>query len=103
MWSVLADDPTLIEAHGAHGIPLLTHAALSGDVALIAMLFERGARDGVSPALINAVNKGHVGLVQWLLQHAQPDRATKNFQGKTALEIAEERGDQAMVTLLRTR
>ena len=90
----------LIHAHGAHGISLLTHAALSGDVALVAMLYERGAHEGVSPALLSAVTKGHVELTQWLLRHAQPDLSLKNFQGKTALEIANERGDQAIITLL---
>ncbi len=93
--------PNLNDVRGAHGIPLLAHAAWSGNVALVAWLHEHGARDGASDALLNAVIRGHVELAQWLLQHAQPDLSTKNFQGKTALEIAEERGDQAMITLLR--
>ncbi len=98
---LLDGSPSLIQAHGAHGISLLTHAAWSGDVQLVAMLYARGATDGAPAALLAAVTKGHVGLTEWLLTHTQPDLSMKNFQGKTALDIAEERGDRAMITLLR--
>lgn len=89
------------EVCGAHGIPLLAHTALSGDVDLVAMLVARGATDGISMALLNAVTTGHVELANWLLTHTQPDLSLKNFQGKTAFEVAEARSDQAMITLLR--
>src|SRR3989304_1796705 len=51
----LAEDPSRINATGAHGIPLLTHAALSGNLELVQFLLQRGARTGVSPALPSAV------------------------------------------------
>lgn len=99
--TLLAADPSLIRARGAHGIPLLTHAALSGDARLVQMLFERGAMEGASAALSNAVSKGHRDVVRWLLEHAAPDPGWKNFQGKTALVIAEERGYDDIARMLR--
>ena len=98
----LMEDPASIHATGAHGIPLLTHAALSGDVELMQLIFQRGARDGMSPALINAVNKGHVGMTRWILENGEPDVGLKNFQGKTPLEIAVERGDSEIAEMLRS-
>jgi ankyrin repeat protein len=100
---MLTGDSSLIAAKGAHGIPLLTHAALSGDATLVQMLYERGARTGASAALGNAVSKGHTDVVRWLLQHASPNLEWKNFQGKTFLSLAEEGGHQEIAKLLRER
>ena len=94
-------DPAMIGATGAHGIPLLTHAALSGNVALAQMLVERGAAEGMSYALNNAVSKGHVEMTRWLLERGQPDLGWKNYQEKTALAIAVEKGDERIAGLLR--
>jgi len=98
---MLTEHPSLIEAKGAHGIPLLTHAAFSGDADLVQMLYGRGARTGASAALGNAVSKGHTEVVRWLLRHASPNLAWKNFQGKTALTLAEEGGHEEIARLLR--
>jgi ankyrin repeat protein len=97
----VAGDPTQINAVGAHGISLLTHAALSGDLALVQWLYAHGARAGMSAALHNAVSQGHEELVRWLLQHGDADLGWKNFQGKTALMIATERGWEPIAQLLR--
>ncbi|MCA1553991.1 MAG: ankyrin repeat domain-containing protein [Chloroflexi bacterium] len=97
----LQADPSLIRASGAHRIPLLTHAALSGNIELAAMLMQRGATEGISPALTNAVSQGHVELARWLLEHGKPDLNWKNIQGKTVLDIATERGDSGLIELLR--
>ena len=45
---MLREDPSLIRARGAHGIPLMAHAALSGDIGLATMLADRGAQEGLS-------------------------------------------------------
>jgi ankyrin repeat protein len=97
---LLDETPALIDAHGAHGIPLLAHAALSGSADLAKMIFERGAHKGASFALSNAVSKGHVDMARWLLENANPDPNWKNYEGKPALTIATEAGDQAMLALL---
>lgn len=98
---MLAADPGAIHHRGAHGIPLLSHAAFSGDAALVTELYERGARDGDSLALANAVNAGHRAVAAWLLENADPDLAWKNWQGKTALDVALEQGNAAIADLLR--
>jgi ankyrin repeat protein len=97
----LQDDPELIHSHGAHRIPLLTHAALSGNVELVEMLATRGATSGLSMALSLAVNKGHVNVTRWLLENGSPDLTWKNFQGKTALEVATDRGSAEIIDLLK--
>ena len=96
----LSADARQIHVLGAHGIPLLAHAALSGSVTLTALLIERGAQAGISFALGNAVTLGHVDLTRWLLAHTRPDLAWKNFQGKTPLEIALESNQAEIVELL---
>ena len=100
---ILRGDSNLIHARGAHGIPLMAHAAFSGDVALAQVLFERGAREGMSMALSNAVSKGHLELTQWLLEYGNPDLGWKNYDGKTALDIVRERNHAELVTLLWAR
>lgn len=98
---LLSTDPALIQARGAHGIPLLPHAALSGNVGLVQMLYERGAHQGVSSALFNAVSRRHAPVARWLLEHGTPDLNWKNFEGKTALDLATARGDAGLVQLLK--
>lgn len=97
----LEDDPAKIEATGAHHIPLLAHAALSGNVELVQVLVQRGARNGLSFALSNAVTKGHAGLARWLLENEKPDLGWKNYQDKTPLTIALESGSDELAGLLR--
>ena len=98
---MIHDDPRQIEATGAHGIPLLTHAALSGSVGLAEWLVEHGATAGMSAALHNAVSQNYAELAHWLLNHGNPDLSWKNFQGKTALMVAVERGWEPIELLLR--
>lgn len=97
----ITEDPEAINTNGAHGIPLLTHAALSGDPKLTQWLWERGAHTGTSAALSLAVMKRDLKMTQWLLGTGQPDAEWKNFQGKTALEIATELGEVAIAELLK--
>lgn len=99
--TMLAVDVSAVRSPGAHGIPLLSHAAFSGDEALVAMLYARGAREGVSLALTNAVSVGHARVVTWLLENVEPDLSMKNWQGKTPLEVALEQGHDAIAEILR--
>jgi uncharacterized protein len=97
----LAQDPSKIQAKGAHGIPVLTHAGFGGNLELVQFLVARGATAGFSPALHNAVSRGDTQIAAWLLENTKADLNWKNFQGKTALKVAEERRDSAMARLLR--
>jgi ankyrin repeat protein len=98
---MLRDDPGRINARGAHGIPLIAHAALGGDVALVRLLSGRGAQEGMSMALSNAVSKGHIEMAHWLLESGNPDLNWKNYQDKTALELAVEGKRDDIAALLR--
>jgi ankyrin repeat protein len=98
---LLTEDPNRIHATGAHGISLLTHATLSGNQELVQLLFQRGARTGVAPALHNAVGRGNYDMARWLLENGKPDLGWKNFQGKTALAVATERKNENIVRLLK--
>ena len=93
-------DPQNANQQGAHGIPLLAHAAFSGDVGLMEYLIARGTRlEGVSLALLNAANLGHLEVVRWALAHgANP--AAKNYQDLTAANLARQGGFNDVVALL---
>jgi ankyrin repeat protein len=97
----IRDNPSNINSTGAHGIPLLTHAAWSGDLELVQNLFRNGANTGSSLALQNAVTRGHYDLVVWLVENASPDVNAKNFQGKTPLLLAVEKKQETIAQLLR--
>ena len=99
----IRDNPENINSRGAHGIPLLPHAAWSRDLELVQYLFRNGAKDGSSSALHNAVTRGDYDLVAWLSENATPDLNSKNFQGKTPLAVAIERQQKEIVQLLRQR
>jgi uncharacterized protein len=98
---MLAKDPSLINARGAHGISLMAHAAWSNNVGLARMLFERGATQGMSHALGNAVMKGDVRMARWIIENGHPDFAWRNYEGKSLLDIASEAPNKDMITLLR--
>jgi len=95
------DKPDAINAKGAHGIPLLPHAAWSGDLELVQFLFRNGAKAGSSSALHNAVTRGYYDLVVWLVENANPDLNSKNFQGKSPLSVAIERKQETIAHFLR--
>ena len=98
---LLKENTHLINATGAHGIPLLPHAVWSGNLELVQMLYERGAKSGADLALHNAVNRDDFSIVHWLLEHAKPDVNSRNFQGKTPLSVAVERKFDAVAQLLK--
>ena len=99
----IGDKHDNINSTGAHGIPLLTHAAWSGDLELLQYLFRKGAKTGSSSALHNAVTRGHYDLVLWLVENASPDLNAKNFQGKTPMSVAIERKQESIAQLLKER
>lgn len=98
---MLAKDPSLIQARGAHGISLMAHAAWGNNVELARMLFERGATQGMSHALGNAVMKGDVRMARWIIENGHPDFNWHNYEGKSLLDIARETPNQDMINLLR--
>jgi len=98
---MLDEDASLIEARGAHGIPLMPHAAMGNNLELASMLFARGATAGMSHALGNAVMHGDARMARWILETAQADLEWKDYEGKSLMAIAQATGKREMVNLLR--
>ncbi len=95
-------DPAQANARGAHQIPILFHAALSGDTALTAFLVDAGCNEGFNSALHAAIMYGHTNMVNWLLEHGAHDLQVLNYEGKTPLQKALELNQPEIVSLLRT-
>lgn len=99
----LADDPALANAQGAHGIPILFHAAMSGNLAVPELLLAQGGGEGINSALHGAILYGHTDMVAWLLDHGATNLDVPDFEGKTPLRVAVERGHTEIADLLRQR
>jgi ankyrin repeat protein len=97
---LLEQNPELIHARGAHGIPIIPHAAHSGNLELVKMLFDLGARAGMSHALGNAMKHGDSKMARWIIENGGPDLEWKNYEGKNLLTIARETGKKEMLDLL---
>jgi len=100
----LTADPGLAQATGAHGIPIMWYPAISGHLEIAEILVRYGADvnagAGGNTALHGAALFGQIGAVAWLLAHGAVANA-QNYEGKTALALASERGHAAIVDLLR--
>ena len=99
----LAQDRSLANARGAHGIPVLFHAAMSGQTEVAALLLEHGGGEGINTALHGAVNFGHIEMVRWLLEHGVTNVNAPNYEQKTPLSVATELGHTDIADLLRAR
>jgi uncharacterized protein len=95
-------DAAQANAHGAHQIPVLFHAALSGDIDLTTLLVNAGCNEGFDGALHAAIMYGHSDMVKWLLNNGASDLQVKNYEGKTPLQKATELDQPAIIHLLRT-
>jgi hypothetical protein len=79
---------------------LLFHAALSGDISLLEFLVEQGNTQAASEALHLAAARGDMALAEWFLARGA-DVTTRNFQNRTALQVAEASGQEEVAALLR--
>ena len=93
-------DPSLANAGGAHGIPLMVHAGAGGDTAVAELLRARGCREGFGQALHGAAMFGHEAMVRWLLERGVDDVNLPSTQGKTALDLARLAGHHEVVRML---
>jgi len=96
-------DPAQANAHGAHRIPILFHAALSGDTDLTDLLLNAGCTEGFDDAVHAAIMGGHADMVSWLLEHGASDLQVLNYEGKSPLKKAVELGHTAIADTLRSR
>jgi uncharacterized protein len=96
----LTETPVLATTPGVHGIPLMWHAALSGDPKLTALVREFGGAVDASD-LHAAISSGEADMVRWMLDNGADDLSVKNFQDQTPLEAAEAQGHKKIADLLR--
>ncbi len=96
-------DPEQIQARGAHSLPLLYFPVIGGHQEIAAFLLERGAEinsgQGGNTPLHGAVLYAKADLVKWLLEN-RADPNLVDYNGKTALELALESGQDELADLL---
>lgn len=97
----LREDASLANARGAHGIPILFHAAMSGNTDVTGLLLASGGGEGINDALHGAVAYNHVAMAQWLLAHGVTDVNALNYEEKTPLKVAIEQGYSELADVLR--
>ena len=97
----LEADPGQATAKGAHGIPVMYHAALSGRPEIAEMLVAHGGGEGLDSALHAAVQFGHLDMVRWLLENGAQNVNVPNFDSKTPLNVAQANGYTEIADLLR--
>ncbi len=101
----LAEDANLVNARGAHGIPLLYFPIIRARRAVAEYLLQHGADpnaaspDGITP-LHGAVMFNQPQMAQWLLEHGASPNA--QYGGKTPLSMAKEKNQAELVELLRS-
>lgn len=96
----LKEEPSLANTPGSHGIPLMFHAAISGNTELAELLFEHGSTAGIDEGLAPALMFNHPTMARWLLEHGANVNAPQLvFQNNTALAAAMRFGRQDMVDL----
>lgn len=96
----IAADPSQVNAAGAHGISLLFHAALSGNVALAQNLRQQGNSQNLDHPLHAAIMKNHLEMARWLIEQGAGLDAL-DYRNETPLQAAESQGLAEMAALLR--
>jgi ankyrin repeat protein len=99
----LEGDRNLANARGAHQITVMFHAAMSGKTEIAQLLKAYGCKEGYSYALHGAIDYGHQSMVEWLLDNGVQNINALNFEGKTPLKVALEKGHDDIADLLRAR
>ena len=103
--SMMRVHPAIANARGPHGYTLLYHVGYTGNVSLAetvsAPIAAATRARHFNQALQTAVVRGHTDLTAYLLEHGVDDPNTKNFQGKTPLDLALSKNFDAVAKLLR--
>lgn len=103
--SMLRLHPAIANARGPHGYTLLYHTGYAGNVSLTETVAAQIAADArarhFNQALQSTVSRGHVDLTAYLLDHGVDDPNSRNFQGKTCLDVAVAKKFDAVAKLLR--
>ena len=103
---MLQQNPDLAHATGAHGIPVLFFAALSGNVSIAEVLHRRGssvnAGEGGAMPLHAAATFGYLEMAEWLIANGAKIDAP-GYNGRTPLALAIDAGHDEVADLLRQR
>ncbi len=99
--TLLKSSPAAATAKGPHGLTLLYHVAISGDVALAQTLqpILKGS-DDYNQALGAAARGGHVEMTRWLLANGVTNPAQRDALGRTPLQVAQENNFAEIAALL---
>lgn len=98
----LRSDASLANARGSHGLPVMYHAAMSGNTKVGDVLLAYGGGEGMDLALHSAVNFGHAEMVNWLLAHGVKNVNARNYDGKAPLSVALEKGYYDIADMLQS-
>ena len=101
--ALLRLSPATANTRGPHGYSLLYHAGYNGSVAIAEMIaahVRERSRD-FNQTLHAATSRGHGELVAWLLKNGVDNPNTKNFAGKTALDVALQQKNDGLAQVLR--
>jgi hypothetical protein len=99
------EDPNLVNARGAHGIPVLYLPVIHAKTEVAEYLFQHGADpnaaspDGITP-LHAAVMFNQPKMAQWLLDHGAD--LNPKYDGKIPLAMALEKKQTKVVEMLRS-
>lgn len=97
-------DPGLLDATGAHGIPLLHYPAVTGNRELAEWLLAQGVEvnvgSGNNTALHGVAYFGGAEMAEWLIAHDADPNAT-DYEGKTPLARAVGAGNEAVAEVIR--
>jgi ankyrin repeat protein len=102
----LKEDPNLINARGAHGIPLLYFPVIHANIKVADYLLQHGADpNAASPGGITPIHSAAMfnqpTMAKWLLDHgADPN---PRYDGKTPLALALENNHVELINILRSR
>jgi uncharacterized protein len=101
--AMVAKDAQQTQLCGSHGIPLMFHAALGGDMTVVETLVAHGADvnagDGINTALHGAVLTNRAELAEWLLAH-DADPSLKDYAGNTPLTVGIELKRASVIEVL---
>jgi ankyrin repeat protein len=97
---MLRADPEAGKRPGVHGLSALFHAAIGGNTEIADMLYAVSPNEQMEPVLHAAVASRNPQMVRWALAQ-RPALDAKRFDGKTALQVAQQNGDEEIAQLLR--
>jgi len=103
--SLIKMKPGIVNVSGPHKFPFLYHVAISGEVGiadLVKPYLNKDTIAGVCNSAVHAaVREGHESMIEWLFANGADDPNTKDFKGRSPLQIAEEKGHKEIVLLLK--